>query len=68
MLILIFKRQLMRLIKTNVTQWGQSCYSDPFRRSLGTLSLEELDLLKETTDTLIEHMERIKARSGAARH
>jgi voltage-gated potassium channel len=33
---------------------------------LETLSLEELDLLKETTDTLIEHMERIKARSGAA--
>jgi voltage-gated potassium channel len=30
---------------------------------LETLSLEELDLLKETTDTLIEHMERIKARS-----
>jgi voltage-gated potassium channel len=33
---------------------------------LETLSLEELDLLKETTDTLIEHMEHIKARSGAA--
>jgi len=33
---------------------------------LETLSLEELDLLKETTDTLIEHMERIKARSDAA--
>jgi voltage-gated potassium channel len=34
---------------------------------LDDLSLEELELLKETTDALIEHMERLKARktSGA---
>lgn len=30
---------------------------------LADLSIEELDLLKETTDALIEHMERLKARS-----
>ena len=31
---------------------------------LEDLSIEELDLLKETTDTLIDHMERLKARSA----
>ena len=34
---------------------------------LGDLSIEELDLLKETTDTLIDHMERLKAKSLEAR-
>ncbi len=32
---------------------------------LEDLSIEELDLLKETTDALIEHMERLKERSLA---
>ena len=31
---------------------------------LEDLSIEELDLLKETTDALIDHMERLKARSA----
>lgn len=31
---------------------------------LDQLSIEELDLLKETVDTLIEHVERIKSRRG----
>ncbi|NND37470.1 MAG: two pore domain potassium channel family protein [Gammaproteobacteria bacterium] len=34
---------------------------------LGDLSIEELDLLKETTDALILHMERHKARSSGRR-
>jgi len=33
---------------------------------LDQLSLEELDLLKETVDTLIEHVEHIKSRRGPA--
>ena len=33
---------------------------------LNDLSLEELDLLKETVDTLIEHVEHIKQRRGPA--
>lgn len=33
---------------------------------LDQLSLEELDLLKETVDTLIEHVEHIKQRRGPA--
>jgi voltage-gated potassium channel len=33
---------------------------------LDQLSLEELDLLKETVDTLIEHVEHIKRRRGPA--
>ncbi len=32
---------------------------------LSELSVEELDLLKETTDSLILHMERLKAGSAA---
>jgi voltage-gated potassium channel len=34
---------------------------------LGDLSVEELELLKETTDGLIEHMEKVKARATARR-
>ncbi|HSG89528.1 MAG TPA: potassium channel family protein [Pseudomonadales bacterium] len=33
---------------------------------LGTLDLEELDLLKDTVNTLIEHVERIRASQRAA--
>ena len=31
---------------------------------LDDLSIEELELLKETTDSLIEHVERLKTRHG----
>jgi len=34
---------------------------------LGDLSMEELELLKETTDGLIEHVEKLKAARDAAR-
>jgi voltage-gated potassium channel len=34
---------------------------------LDELSVEELDLLRETTDTLIGHMERLRAREEASR-
>jgi voltage-gated potassium channel len=33
---------------------------------LDDLSIEELELLKETTDSLIEHVERLKAAKGEA--
>lgn len=42
-------RQIIETIEYNLEQ-------------LGDLSIEELELLKETTDALIEHMERLKAR------
>ena len=32
---------------------------------LDDLSVEELEVLKETTDTLIEHMERVKLKRSA---
>ncbi len=44
-------RQIIETIEYNLEQ-------------LGDLSIEELELLKETTDALIEHMERLKARSA----
>lgn len=34
---------------------------------LDDLSIDELELLKETTDSLIEHMERLKAAKGEAK-
>ena len=36
----------------------------PLRHRLDDLSVEELELLKETTDSLIEHMERLKERKN----
>ena len=41
-------RQIIHTIEYNLEQ-------------LGDLSIEELELLKETTDALIDHMERVKA-------